>query len=76
MNSCDIVSLVTATSCAIAKCVSEEDIPIIASIFGQIASTLATITVIEKANNPQEPIPSLPDIIPETDILETTNNNI
>lgn len=66
MNSCELVSFVTAISCAIAKCVPEKELPTIASIFGQIASTLATITVHEEAakqtNTPAEVLPE-PDTI-------------
>lgn len=48
MNSCELVSFVTAVSCGIAKCVPKEDLPILTAVFGQIASTLATITVKEE----------------------------
>lgn len=54
MNSCEIVSFVTAASCAIANCVPREDLPLVAAIFSQISSTLATITVNEDIIHPKE----------------------
>lgn len=71
MNSCELVSLITAASCAIANCVSEEDLPMVASTLGQIAATLATIAVNESAKKPKEEIPVEPDteVLPETEIF-------
>ena len=67
MNSCELVSLVTAVSCAIAKCTPEEDLPVIAAVLSQIAATLATIAVQEKAKEPAKQIPEVPvDILPDT----------
>lgn len=54
MNSCELVSTVTAISCAIAKCVPKEELPLITAILGQIASTLATIAVQEEALSARE----------------------
>lgn len=45
MNSCELLSFVTAIACAIAKCAPEEDLPMITAIFGQLSSSLATIAV-------------------------------
>ncbi len=73
MNSCELVSLVTAVSCAIVKCVPEDEVPVIAAIFGQIASTLATITVQEEANKPKKAVPGV-DITPDTQLI-TENTN-
>jgi hypothetical protein len=67
MNSCEFVSLITAVACTIAKCVPEEEIPIIAAVFGQIGATLATITVKEEANKPQKT--TIPDVTPDTEII-------
>ena len=51
MNSCEVVAIVNATACAIAKCVPKENLPLVTSIFGQIASTLTLITVQEVASD-------------------------
>jgi hypothetical protein len=64
--------MVTAISCTIAKCVPKEELPTITAIFGQIASTLATITVQEEANKPPEIVP--PDFTPGTDIIVAQAN--
>ncbi|MDD3172937.1 MAG: hypothetical protein PHF63_04655 [Herbinix sp.] len=71
MNSCELVSLITAVSCGIAKCVPEDEIPQVAAIFGQISATLATITVHEAANKPKEIIP---EVTPDTEILTVQPN--
>ncbi|HWT73547.1 MAG TPA: hypothetical protein VN258_02345 [Mobilitalea sp.] len=67
MNSCEIVSLVTAIACTIAKCTPKEDVPIIAAIFGELGATLATITVIQEASENQQPIPEITP--PDTSII-------
>ncbi len=54
MNSCELVSLVTALSCAIARCVPKEDLPLLTTILGQLSSTLATITVNEESQASNE----------------------
>lgn len=45
MNSCDLVAAVTAISCAIAKCVSKEELALLTAVFGQLAATLGTLAV-------------------------------
>jgi hypothetical protein len=72
MNACELVSLVTATSCAIAKCVPKEDLPLITAVFGQIASTLATITVQEEV---LEAINTPPNVTPGSEVIITTSLN-
>jgi hypothetical protein len=73
MNSCELVSAITAISCAIAKCVPKDELPVITSIFGQLASTLATITVMEETNNP----PLFPtDPAPSAGIITVEANSI
>lgn len=67
MNSCELVSFATAISCGIAKCVPEEDLPLIAAVFGQIAATLATITVQEEINNKEN---VTPEIVPNVEFLK------
>ncbi len=72
MNSCELVTFVTAAACAIANCAPEDDIPVIAAVLGQIAATLATISVSEAKNKPKEVVP----IEPDTDILVGAEPNI
>ncbi len=68
MNSCELVSLVTAVSCGISKCVPPDDLPEVAAIFGQIASTLATITVNDATNKRRSAFPEI--ITPDTVIVD------
>ncbi|MDF2512449.1 MAG: hypothetical protein K0S04_2315 [Herbinix sp.] len=49
MDSCELASTVTALACFITNCVPKEDLPLFTAILGQLASTLATITVNENA---------------------------
>jgi predicted component of type VI protein secretion system len=66
MNPCELATTVTAIACAIAKCVPKEELPLLAAVFGQLASTLATITVQEDiiSNSQTELIPTTPaDIV-------------
>ena len=55
MNSCEIVSFVTAISCAIANCVPNEELPLVAAIIGQIATTLTTIAANEELLESKQP---------------------
>jgi hypothetical protein len=72
MNSCELVSLVTALACAIAKCAPEEDLPIITAILGQLASTLATITVNEeRCDDKQKQL----EAAPNNDTANNQNRN-
>lgn len=43
MNSCELVTFVTALACGIVKCTPKEEISLLASIFGELATTLGTI---------------------------------
>ena len=43
MESCDLVTTITALACFIAKNCPKEDLPLIASILTQLGDTLATI---------------------------------
>jgi hypothetical protein len=56
--------MVTAISCAIAKCTPKEELPLISAVFSQISSTLATISVqqeaAEKNNIPAVTTPTPP----------------
>jgi len=44
MNPCDLAATVTAIACAIFKCCSKEDLPVIAAIFSQLGDTLITMS--------------------------------
>ena len=60
MDSCELASTVTALACFITNCVPKEDLPLFTAMLGQLASTLATITVNEntlksKTNPIEEP---------------------
>ncbi len=48
MQSCELVTYITAVACAIAKCSSKEDLPIIAAILSQLGDTLDTIIANEE----------------------------
>jgi hypothetical protein len=48
MNSCEFVAFVNTLACIIAKCTPAEELPLLTSILGQLASTLATITIQEE----------------------------
>lgn len=73
MKSYELVSTVTAISCAIARCVPKEELSLVAAVFGQIASTLATILEEEAILNPDKPIPV---ITPDTELLTTPRSSI
>lgn len=50
MNSCELVTFITALSCGIAKCFPKEDLPLLISVFSELAATLATILEQEDRN--------------------------
>ncbi len=43
MDSCELVTFITAVSCGIAKCYPKEELPLLVATFSQLAATLATI---------------------------------
>ncbi|SFR83731.1 DUF6774 domain-containing protein [Anaeromicropila populeti] len=43
MNSCELVTFITALACAISKCYTEEEVAILAAAITQLGDTLATI---------------------------------
>jgi|BioPla2DNA2_1021312.scaffolds.fasta_scaffold178719_2 hypothetical protein len=51
MKSCELVTYITALACAIAKCSSKEDLPVIAAIFNQLGDTLETIIAAEELSS-------------------------
>jgi hypothetical protein len=68
MIPCELVTTATAVGCAIANCVTKEELPLLAAFFSQLSATLATITVEVEAKNKQNE-----DIIPPNppvDIIE------
>lgn len=66
MNSCEIVSTVTAIACAIARCVPAKELPLLSAIFGELGSTLATITVHDDLCEKKSAPPETP---PDTSII-------
>jgi hypothetical protein len=54
MNSCELVTFITAISCGIAKCFPKEELPLISAIFTELADTLSTIVVVEELNATKE----------------------
>lgn len=43
MDDCELVALITAVSCAIAKCASDDEINLLSVVFTQLGDTLGTI---------------------------------
>jgi len=43
MQSCELVSYITAVACTISKCFSNEEVSVLASAFTQLGDTLITI---------------------------------
>ena len=54
MNSCELVTFITAMSCGIVKCFPEEDIALLISILSELAATLATILEHEERNKAKD----------------------
>ncbi len=50
MNSCELVSFVTALACGIAKCSPKEELPLLVTMLTQLADTLATFLEAEDLN--------------------------
>ncbi len=51
MNSCELVTLISVLSCAIAKGKTINEINLLSVIFSQIGDSLATIAVVQSNNN-------------------------
>ena len=45
MSSCELVSFVSAVSCAIAKNATDDELSLLAAVFTQLGDSLATIAV-------------------------------
>lgn len=43
MQSCELVTFVTALACAISQCYSDDELDVVASVFTQLGDTLQTI---------------------------------
>ncbi|MBP1756106.1 MAG: hypothetical protein H6Q59_2504 [Firmicutes bacterium] len=54
MNSCELVSLVTALACSIAKCFPEEELPLLIAMLTQLSDTLTTILAAEELKESRE----------------------
>lgn len=74
MNSCEFVTSITAIACTIANCTPKEELPTIASFFGQLSATLAAIAVQNEKNN-QSSKSTLPDIEVDTSSSLLTEDN-
>ncbi len=72
MDSCELASTVTALACFITNCVPKEDLPLLTAMLGQLASTLATITVNDKALKSNEPPIEEPPVAAEPDLAVIT----
>jgi hypothetical protein len=69
MSSCELVAFVNTLACVIAKCTPKDDLPLLTSVLGQLAATLATITIQEElllGTNNVAPIE-----VPNSNILNT-----
>lgn len=42
MNDCELISYVTAIACAIIKCLPDDELELLASVFSQLGDTIAT----------------------------------
>lgn len=47
MNSCEIVTTITAIACALSESCSEEELELISAALTQLADTLSTILVVK-----------------------------
>lgn len=48
MQSCELVTFVTAVACTMSQCYSEDELAVIAAVFSQLGDTLATILAQEQ----------------------------
>ncbi|MDY3971428.1 MAG: DUF6774 domain-containing protein [Clostridia bacterium] len=51
MSSCELVTLVSALACSIAKTFTKDETALLAAIFTQLGDTLATIDASDAINN-------------------------
>lgn len=71
MDDCELVALVTAVACGVAKCCSEDEISLLSAAMTQLGDTLATILTQrqikekkESNSNQEDSSPVLPFIPP------------
>lgn len=72
MQSCELVSFVTALSCGIAKCYPKEELPLLIAVLSQLTATLATILEAEDSKLSNDIAPS---INPSDTLILSDNNN-
>ncbi len=44
MQSCELVTYITAIACALSRCCSDDELAVLSSAFNQLGDTLATIS--------------------------------
>ncbi|TCL55937.1 hypothetical protein EDD76_11373 [Kineothrix alysoides] len=54
MNSCELVTFITATACAISNCCDKDEIAMLSAIFSQLGDTLATMLTHDEICNKEE----------------------
>jgi len=50
MNECELVILVSTIACALAKCLTSDELALLASVFSQLGDTLETILTQREIN--------------------------
>ncbi|MFT4143108.1 MAG: hypothetical protein QM644_01530 [Mobilitalea sp.] len=72
MNSCELVSMITAVAITIAKSVPPDELTLITAVFGELASTLSTIRIkealIQEAKEPDTDLNQEQELELEPDI--------
>lgn len=58
MDSCELITLITAIACALTKCCSEDELSILAVSFTQLGDTLGTYLTKEELNEKKQNINS------------------
>ncbi len=54
MDECELVTLVSAIACTMSKCLSDDDLTLLAAVFSQLGDTLATIITKRELNKPDQ----------------------
>ncbi len=57
MNSCEYATTISALACGLSKCMTKDEIALLAAVLSQLASTLATIVIVNEANDKTEETP-------------------
>ncbi|NLC18628.1 MAG: hypothetical protein GX757_05300 [Clostridiales bacterium] len=50
MNECELVVFVSTIACSLAKCLSEDELAILAAVFSQLGDTIETILTHREIN--------------------------